>query len=143
MQYWDTSTLLKLYVPEPDSAQFAAHVTTSAIYSSELARWELLRAIIRKEVAGAIPVMSAEIVLAKLRSDVKAGRIVLLPVDGAVETNFRTMVPQLHRRTPPVTIRTADAMHLATAVLLPATEVVTTDSQMRDGAAMLGLKLFP
>ena len=143
MQYWDTSTLLKLYVSEPDSAQFAAHVTTSAIYSSDLARWEVLRAIVRKEIDGAIPPLSAETVFAKFRSDVKAGRIVLLPVDGAVETHFRSMVPQLHRRQPSIKIRTADAMHLATAVVLAATEVVTTDSHMRDGAAALGFKLFP
>jgi predicted nucleic acid-binding protein len=143
MHYWDTSTLLKLYVPEPDSAQFAAHVTTSVIYSSELARWELMRAIIRKEMEQAIPALSAETVFAKFRSDVKAGRVILLPVDGAVETHFRSMVLQLHRRQPAVRIRTADAMHLATAMLLPATELVTTDSQMRDGAKALGLKLFP
>jgi predicted nucleic acid-binding protein len=92
---------------------------------------------------GAIPPMSAETVFAKFRSDVKAGRIVLLLVDGAVESCFRSIVPQLHRRQPPVAIRTADAMHLATAMLLPATEIVTTDPRMRDGATALSLKLFP
>ena len=143
MQYWDTSTLLKLYVPEPDSVQFASHLTAAAIFSSELARWELLRAIVRKETEGAIAPKSAEAVFAKFRSDVKAGRIVLLPVDGAVEAQFRGLVPQLHRGKPPVVIRTFDAIHLATAVLLPATEVVTTDPRMRDGAAVLGMKLFP
>jgi hypothetical protein len=143
MQYWDTSTLLKLYVPEIDSAQFAAHVPNATIYSSELARWELLRAITRKEMELAIPPLSAETVFAMFRSDVNAGRVVLHPVDGAVETQFRTLVLTLHRQQPPTFIRTFDAIHLATAMLLSATEVATADVQMRNAAIAIGLKVFP
>ena len=143
MQYWDTSTLLKLYVPETDSAQFAAHMTNSPVVSSELARWELLRAIVGKETSGAIPPNSSETVFAKFRSDVKTGRIVLLNADGAVETRFRSIVVTLHRRPTPILIRTADALHLATALNSSASEVVTTDVRMKEGAAALGLKVFP
>jgi hypothetical protein len=120
-----------------------SHVTTTAICSSELARWELSRAIVRKEIDAALPALAAETVFAKFRSDVKGGRIVLLPVDGAVEAQFRSIVLQVHRRNPPVLVRTFDAMHLASAVLLPAAEIVTTDVRMRDGALALGLKVFP
>jgi hypothetical protein len=28
MEYWDTSCLVKLYAPEPDSADFKKHVLT-------------------------------------------------------------------------------------------------------------------
>ena len=60
MQYWDTCTLLKLYVPEPDSAQFAAHVHAPLIFTSELAHWELLRAIVRKEMEQANEIVTTD-----------------------------------------------------------------------------------
>ena len=79
----------------------------------------------------------------KFTADIEAGRIVLLPHDSAIETHFQKLVLGLHRRQPPVVIRTFDAIHLATAELLGASEVITTDLRMRDGAAALGMQLFP
>lgn len=143
MQFWDTSTLLKLYVPESDSALFAAHLATEAIYASEMARFELLRAVVRKEIEHAIPPLASESVFNRFLGDVGAGRVVLLSLDAAVETRFRSLVLQLHRRQPPVVVRTLDAIHLATANVLLATEVVTADSHMRAGAMAMGLKVFP
>lgn len=143
MQYWDTSTLLKLFVPEADSAPFAAHLSQSAICISQIGQAEMLRAIARKEAEGVIPAMSAETAFSKYLADVSAGRIVVLPLDSRVELHFRSLVLQLHRRQPPIVVRTLDAIHLATAHLLPADEVVTLDGHMRAGAAALGLKVFP
>lgn len=57
--------------------------------------------------------------------------------------HFRKLVIQFHRQQPPVVVRTLDGIHLATAHLLQADEVVTLDSHMRGGATSLGLKLFP
>jgi hypothetical protein len=143
MQYWDTSTLLKLYVPEPDSQQFAAHVAPPGVHASELARWELMRAIARKEMEHAIPAMSSEAVFSRFLADVSARRVLLVPFDAAIESRFRHLVLQLHRRQPPVVIRTLDAIHLPSADLLPAAEVVSTDPHMRAGATAIGLKIFP
>jgi hypothetical protein len=143
MQFWDTSTLLKLYVPEPDSALFAAHLRVPNIYASELARWELMRAVARKESEGAIPPQSAEVVFDRFQTDVASQRVVMIPVDAAVETQFRNLILQMHRRLPPVALRTLDAIHLATALLLPASEVVTTDTLMRSATVAAGLKVFP
>jgi predicted nucleic acid-binding protein len=139
MQYWDTSTLLKMYVPEPDSSRFAGHLVMP-IYTSELTRLEL---ITRKELEGAIAPASAETVFNKFLFDVDSSRVVLLPVEPAVEARFRSLVLQLHRRSPAIVVRTFDALHLATADLLRATEVITTDPRMRAGAAAIGLKYFP
>ena len=42
MHYWDTSTLVKLYVKETDSPQFTAQlVATGPAMTSELARWKM------------------------------------------------------------------------------------------------------
>lgn len=143
MQYWDTSTLLKLFVPEADSPRFAAHLSQSAICISQVGQAEMLRAIARKEAEGTIPAMSAETAFGKFLADVFASRIVVLPFDARVEARFRTLVLQFHRHQPPIVVRTLDAIHLATAHLLPADEVVTMDGHMRAGAAALGLKIFP
>lgn len=143
MQYWDTSALLKLYIPEPDSPVLAAHLSQSPICISQIGQAEMLRAIARKELNGAIPAMSAEMAFGKFLGDVSAGRIVVFPFDAPVEAHFRKLVLQLHRQQVPVVVRTLDAIHLATADLLPADEVVTLDSHMRAGATSLGLRLFP
>ena len=50
MAYWDTSCLLKLYIPEFDSADFKAHVLRGAtILTSEIKRLELWATFVRKE----------------------------------------------------------------------------------------------
>ncbi len=44
MSYWDTSTLGKLYPPEPDSAAFAQKASTElAIVTTRLAVYEMRR----------------------------------------------------------------------------------------------------
>lgn len=143
MQYWDTSALLKLYISEPDSPVLAAHLSQSPVCISQVGQAEMLRAIARKEAEGAIPPTSAETIFGKFLADVSAGRIVVLPFDARVEAHFRKLALQFHRQRPPVVVRTLDAIHLATAHLLPADEVVTLDSHMRAGATLLDLKLFP
>jgi uncharacterized protein with PIN domain len=53
MAYWDTSCLVKLYVPEADSAVFTAHISGGAtVVTSAIARLELWATLRRKEAAG-------------------------------------------------------------------------------------------
>jgi predicted nucleic acid-binding protein len=44
---------------------------------------------------------------------------------------------------PPVVARTLDCIHIATAELISAEEVVVTDVGFRKAASALGLKIFP
>jgi uncharacterized protein with PIN domain len=84
MYYWDTSTLAKLYVAESDSAQFQSHLAaTGSATTSVLARWEIFRLFARKESESLIIPGAAEAIFAKFEADVAAGRVVLLPMDGA------------------------------------------------------------
>jgi predicted nucleic acid-binding protein len=144
MQCWDTSALVKLYIREPDSGHFAAHLTpTWSLVCSELARWELFRVLDRKEAEGFIPNGGAQIIFSKFASDVGAGKITLTPMDQSLESRFRQLVVKLHSLTPPLIVRTLDAIHIANADLHGATEFVTTDVNMRKCAAAIGLTLFP
>jgi len=144
MQYWDTSTLAKLYVSEPDSAQFAAYLAaTGPITTSELARWELFRVLARKEAAGLLPAGAPEAIFASFLMDVAAGKVRLVPLDPLVETRFQQLVLRLHRLNPPLAARTLDAIHVATADANGADTLVATDKNMRKSAAVIGLKLYP
>jgi predicted nucleic acid-binding protein len=144
MQYWDTSTLAKLYVSEPDSAQFAAYLAaTGPITTSELARWELFRVLARKEAEGLIPAGAAEAVFASFQGHVTAGKVALVPMNELVEARFQQLLLRLHRLNPPLVVRTLDGIHLATADLNGADALVATDANMRKCAAAIGLKLYP
>jgi len=55
MSYWDTSALGKLYLPEPDSADFAQKAALDpAIATTRLALYEMRRVAFRKESEGFI-----------------------------------------------------------------------------------------
>ena len=86
---------------------------------------------------------AAEAIFARFEADVAAGRVILLPMDSAVEERFRNLTLRLHRLVPPVFARTLDAIHLATADNHAATGLVVTDVNLRKCAVAIGLKIFP
>jgi predicted nucleic acid-binding protein len=144
MQYWDTSTLAKLYVSEPDSARFAAYLAaTGPAATSELTRWEFFRVLARKEAEGLIPTGTAEAIFGSFLADVAAGKVTLVPMNSPAETRFQQLVLRLHRLSPPLVVRTLDGIHIAAADLHGADALVATDTNMRKCAAALGLKLYP
>jgi predicted nucleic acid-binding protein len=144
MHYWDTSALVKLYLSEPDSPQFAIHSTlTSLLLCSELTRWELFRVLVRKEAEGMISPGGTHTIYSKFLSDVSTGKIRLTPMDRSLESRFQQMVSRLHSTNPPLLVRTFDGIHLASADLHGATELVATDTNLRKCSTAVGLKLFP
>ena len=144
MSYWDTSTLGKLYLPEPDSADFAQKAAADpAIATSKLALYEMRRVAFRKESEGFIQAGTAESVLAQVNQDIAAGQIRIVEIDARVEAEFNGIMATCYRHTPPLPIRTLDAVHLASARADNQSELVATDKRMRDAAKFLSLFLFP
>ena len=144
MQYWDTSTLAKLYVSEPDSGQFAAHLAaTGPITTSDLAQWEFFAVLARKEAEGVIPTGAAKAIFGSFLADVAVGKVTILPMNALVETRFQQLLLRLHRLTPPLVVRALDGVHIATADLQGADALVVTDRNMRKCAAAIGLKVYP
>ena len=144
MSYWDTSSLGKLYLPEPDSAAFAQKATVDpAIVTTRLAVYEMRRVAFRKETEGLIPSGTAETVLTQVTQDITSGQLRIVELDARVETDFNAIMATCYRHTPPLPIRTLDALHLASARADNQTELVATDKRMRDAAKLLGLSVFP
>ena len=143
MRYWDTSTLAKLYVAESDSTRFSAYWSqTGVITTSALARWELFCVLARKEADGLISSGAAEIIFKEFLTDVSSGAVVLLPMNEP-EDRFRNLVLRLCRSKPHLFMRTLDGIHIATADFHGATELVSTDLNMRKCAAAIGLVVYP
>lgn len=127
MHYADTSALVKLVVPEPESSALRQwlHGSHIELVTSSIVRTELLRATRRGDVdAGA---------MARAR-DVLA-RLVIVDVTTEVLDTAGVLDP--------VEVRSLDAVHLATALILgDEIETVTTyDARMAQAAAALGLAI--
>jgi len=60
-----------------------------------------------------------------------------------VEDRFRQLVLRLQRLSPPLATRTLDGIHLATAELHNAAEVIATDANLRKCAVALGHPVYP
>jgi predicted nucleic acid-binding protein len=144
MSYWDTSALGKLYVPEADSPNFEQKAAAGAVIATtRLALYEMCRVAFWKEVEGSIPPKSAESIMSQLQQDLAAGEIRIIDIDSRIETEFNAVMATCYRNVPPLLIRTFDAIHLASARVAGETEVVATDTRLRDAARLLGLSVFP
>jgi len=145
MSYWDTSALVKLYAQEPDSTVFenCALNTPAKPVTSRVAIYEARAVFWRKESAGALQPGSAEQLCAQLLQDVAAMELRLVEWGAEVEREYGQVLRDCHQQSPPIPLRTLDALHLASARVARETELVATDKRMRDAAKTLGFTLFP
>ena len=122
--YVDSSALIKRVVAEPESEgldlALAGYVADQdVLVSSSLAWVEVERAL-------------RSIVSADLRFDV--GESARVAMSGIAERVIGADVVSLARRIEPPVLRTLDAIHLATAVLLDADLVITYDDRLAAAA---------
>jgi predicted nucleic acid-binding protein len=123
--YVDSSALVKLAVLEPESAALRRYLRRRRpLVSSALARTEVLRALL------------------PLGPDaIERGRAVLATVD-LVRVNDRVLEAAGTLR--PATVRSLDAIHIATAhqMGVDLSRVVTYDERMAAGARTLGFSVI-
>ena len=144
MSYWDTSCLVKLYTPEADSSAFSRHLESSAVcITSDLTPLEFWATVRRKESEGVLAPGEARKVQNVLEADLAAGFITVQVSDLAVRIQFEAFVDYCHGLSPPIYIRTNDALHIAAARCAGATEIVATDKRLREAALALGFSVFP
>jgi predicted nucleic acid-binding protein len=144
MSYWDTSGLAKLYVSEPDSATFEQHAeTASRMTVSETGRLELRTVLRRREAEGSLGEGATVVLHGSFCALIAAGRFVEVGVTPELEAEFCALLDACLGHTPPIFVRTNDALHLAAARCAGESEVVTTDKGLRKAALALGFTLFP
>jgi hypothetical protein len=122
--YLDASAVVKTVVAEPESARLRRFLRGYEIHaSSALSRAEALRAVRGAEPAAVPRVREA------------MNRLVLLEVSDSVLEAAGLLEP--------VTLRTLDAIHLASALTLAGelAAVITYDRRMAEAAAAVGLPL--
>lgn len=145
MSYWDTSVLLKLFVEEDDSRFFAALLgeATDGIHTSELSRFELLRALWGKRLDGTIVPGAERVLMRRFEREVEMRRIILVPLRADVRDEFEAVLKLCYTRPRPIRVRAFDALHLASALACKAKEIVCTDRRMREAAGALQIDLQP
>ena len=145
MAYWDTSALVKLYVPEVDSSYFLQLIADidEHVVSSAIAAAEVLCVLYRKEHDRALKPGAARLVYNKFRKDIESGRILTIPYGRDVEIEAEKLVRLAFTRARPILVRSIDLIHVATALAAKATRFVATDARLREAANLAGLTLTP
>jgi len=143
MSYWDASALAKLYLAEPDSAQFESLALASPVVSGMLARHEMRTVFRRREAEAAIRGGEAAALYRRIVSDAASGVLRLQPDSDEVEREFGLVLERCFSQGPPLFIRTNDALHLASARVAGELEFVTADLRQRAAAQLLGFTLLP
>lgn len=144
MSYWDTSALVKLYLREPDSAQFEALASAAnRVVTCGFARHEARTVFRRRESERAIAPGEADTLYQLLIGDIASGNIVSIPESAGVEATLALVLETCLTQSPPVFIRTLDAWHLASARVAGETEFVTADLRQRVAARVMGFGLRP
>lgn len=121
--YLDSSAMVKLVASEPESPALSARLADAATVSSEIARVEVLRAIRRSGGDREMLERGREVIR----------RVGLLRVDGRVL--------ELAADVEPADLRTLDAIHLASALILSEGlgAFVTYDRRLVAAAEQAGL----
>ena len=121
LAYLDSSAIVKLAVPEPESIAFGAWRTDRHAVTSLVAITEVLRAV-RRERDGSVPFALSAL-----------DRIARIPVDD----DLVMLAAELR----PPALRSLDALHLATALALRDVldAFVTYDGRLADAARDAGL----
>jgi len=124
LAYVDTSALVKLVIEEPSSAELTATLLEAELVASALVRTELRRAAARHPQPAATE-RAAEVL----------ARVSLVGVDASILDHAG--------RLPPASLRSLDAVHLATALAIGGRldYLFTYDSRMASAARHHGIEV--
>jgi predicted nucleic acid-binding protein len=137
--YFDSAYVLKCYVPEADSAPVRAFARqVPRLVTSELARAEVAAALHRQVRDGRCTSEEAAACADQFAQDLAWGVWQLVPCADAVWARVATVF----RTLPPTTwLRSADAVHLASAALVGAAVVYSSDRHMAAAAGAFGVRV--
>lgn len=141
--YFDTSVLLKSYIPEAQTPEALAIIRAAGgpFPLSHLLELELRTAIRIKHGRGEITAAEKLGALQALEKDIAAG--VLVRPDCDVEEVFRRAEAISSKHAASTLARSADLWHIAAAIESGCTAFASFDERQRKVAALCGLPLIP
>ena len=138
--YLDASALAKLYLPEPESDELdRVLVGRRDLLVSDLAITEIVSAVARRQREGDLEARAARRLYRGLLDDREAGYYRRLALTPAAHREAERLL--LLRQG--ISLRAADALHLAMALLAEARTIATFDQRMRGAADSVGLAVLP
>ena len=144
MSYWDSSALAKLYLSEPDSAVFQSLAERPVpLRTSPLGQFETILTIRRQESDGRLDTQTADFLADELLVDLASDVIEIVASDFDIHAEFQHVLQTCLRRSPPILLRTLDALHLAAALHVSETELVSNDVRQRAAAVALEMTVLP
>jgi predicted nucleic acid-binding protein len=137
--YIDSSALVKVYVPEPESDRLDRFLRGRRdLMISELAITEVISAVARRRREKTLKPKQANEIHNAILSDAESGLF-----------RKQDMSPALHRAaerlllsSASIPLRTLDALHIALALSAAASHLITFDDRLANAAVMHGLFLI-
>ena len=94
----------------------------------------------RKELVGEIKVGAADVLFKQFIADEIAGRIMMIPNGKDVAIETEKLVNKAYNQPTPTMIRSLDAIHVASALTIKASAVITTDKRLKEVASLMRIK---
>jgi predicted nucleic acid-binding protein len=136
--YVDTSALAKLYVNEAGSSAFQTYVAgLTSGWISRLTFLEFRCLLARRVRAKLISSQDQASARGLFESDIARGLWEIVPLDDQHVTRAATLIDRLAHSP----LRTLDAIHLAVAQSLGASELATSDQTLASAGGTLGLRV--
>jgi predicted nucleic acid-binding protein len=137
--YLDTGCFVKLYHPEPDSAQVIAAIQGKSVCVTPLHELEFVNALqLKLFLKGAT---MAQVLAARslVEADLNSG--VLVAANGDWRDIFLEALKLAERHTSLLGCRSLDILHCAAAKVLAANEFISTDARQKKLAGAMGLNV--
>lgn len=137
--YLDSCVIVKLVSHEPDSEAYHRAVIGKYVVTSELAVVEVRSALLAKERLGRISRQDRMTGWRLFTQKVREEEFLLLPLDRRVIERAGALIEQCQLQ---VSLRTLDAIHVATAELHGGEEMCSSDQRVCDASEFIGLSLI-
>jgi len=137
--YVDSSAFAKLYVPEAESERLDVFLQgRRGLFISDLVITEVLSAVARRKRERELRADQANEIRDAVLADADSGSFERLDLSPAVHREAERLL----LGTDSLSLRTLDALHIALALSISATHVLTFDRRMREAAVQAGLKII-
>lgn len=139
--YLDTSVLFSLYVPDANTAAAVSktHAAARPFLCTDFAEFEFVNALSLRHFRRELSLSQVKEVLALFRQDLESGTLRSARIPSVAFERAREIARQ---HTAKLGTRSLDILHVASALALGATQLITFDERQAKLASFVGLRLI-